>query len=128
MGIKRLAEYRYFDDPGRAASYRQSFGRYDDNKLLLSSFFYALCASFFLAIFLIKYRIEFLLSFPLFAALFTWYLELGLRENSPAQNPEKLFQERGFMAFVIFLTLAVVLLFVVDIPELRILLKRLDYS
>ncbi len=128
MGIKRLAEYRFIDNPERAALYRQSFGHYNEEKLLLSSFFYALCASFFLAIFLIKYRIEFLFSFPLFAALFTWYLALGLKENSPTQNPEKLFQERGFMAFVLFLTLAVVLLFVLDIPELRILLKRFDYS
>jgi len=128
MGIKRLAEYRFIDDPDRAALYRQSFGHYNDNSLLLSSFFYALCASFFLAIFLIKYRIEFLLSFPLFAALFTWYLALGLKENSPTQNPEKLFREGAFMAFVLFLVVAVVLLFVVDIPGLRILLKRFDYT
>ncbi|MEM1113481.1 MAG: UbiA prenyltransferase family protein [Pseudomonadota bacterium] len=128
MGIKRLGEYRFIDDPQRAALYRKSFGRYNDQSLLLSSFFYALCASFFLAIFLIKYRIEFLLSFPLFAALFTWYLALGLKDNSPAQNPEKLFQERGFMLFVVFLVAAVVALFVIDIPGLRILLTRLDYT
>ncbi len=128
MGIKRLAEYRFIADPERAALYRHSFARYDDHKLLLSSFFYALCASFFLAIFLIKYRIEFLLSFPLFAALFTWYLALGLKDNSPTQNPEKLFREKHFVAFVIFLVLAVAALFVIDLPGLRVLLTRLDYT
>ena len=128
MGIKRLAEYRFIADGERAALYRKSFAHYNDQSLLLSAFFYALCASFFLAIFLIKYRIEFLLSFPLFAALFTWYLALGLKENSPTQNPEKLFQERSFMLFVVFLVVAVVALFVIDIPWLRVLLTRLDYS
>lgn len=128
MGVKRFAEYRFINDPERAALYRRSFGVYNADKLLLSAFFYALCASFFLAIFLIKYRIEFLLSFPLFAALFTWYLALGMRENSPAQNPEKLLKEKRFMAFVVLLSLVVSLLFVVDIPELHILLSRLHYG
>jgi decaprenyl-phosphate phosphoribosyltransferase len=128
MGIKRLAEYRFIDDKSTAALYRKSFAHYDDQNLLLSSFFYALCASFFLAIFLIKYRIEFLLSFPLFAALFTWYLALGLKPDSPTQNPEKLFQEKAFMVFVLFLVVAVIALFLIDIPWLRVLLTRLDYG
>lgn len=128
MGVKRFAEYRYIDDPDRAALYRRSFAVYNSDSLLLSAFFYALCASFFLAIFLIKYRIEFLLSFPLFAALFTWYLALGMRPDSPAQNPEKLFRERAFMGFVVLLIAIVSLLFVVDIEQLEILVSPLHYE
>ena len=108
--------------------YRRSFAVYTSDTLLLSSFFYALCASFFLAIFLIKYRIEFLLSFPLFAALFTWYLALGMRKDSPTQNPEKLFREKRFIAFLVFLIAAVSVLFVVDIDELQILVSPLHYN
>ena len=53
MAIKRFAEYRMIDDRQRAASYRKSFEVYSEDKLLVSAFFYALCSTFFLGIFLI---------------------------------------------------------------------------
>src|SRR5712691_8058592 len=73
MAIKRFSEYRCSGDHARAALYRRSFAHYSEQSLLLSGFFFALCSAFFTAIFLIKYRIEFLLLFPLIATLFTWY-------------------------------------------------------
>jgi 4-hydroxybenzoate polyprenyltransferase len=127
MAVKRYAEYRSIGDRAVAAAYRRSFAHYTEDKLLLSAFFYALNASFFLAIFLIKYRIEFLLTFPLFSGLFSWYLFIGLKENSAAQHPEKLYRERSFMIFLILLTAAVIALFVVDLPWLRILLRKNFY-
>ncbi|WP_200821125.1 UbiA family prenyltransferase [Oceanicoccus sp. KOV_DT_Chl] len=128
MAVKRYAEFRFIDDLNVAASYRRSFASYSAEKLLLSCFFYAINASFFLAIFLIKYRIEFLLSFPFFAILFTWYLALGMKSDSPAQNPEKLLAERPFVGFVVLLVMIIILLYLVDIPELDLLLSRLTYS
>ncbi|NUQ62882.1 MAG: UbiA family prenyltransferase, partial [Pirellulales bacterium] len=128
MGIKRYSEYRAIADPDRAGLYRRSFRYYTEASLLLSSFFYALVSSFFLGIFLIKYRIEFLLTFPLFALLFTWYLAMGMKEDSAAQAPEKLFRERRFMAFTAALGVAVLALFYVDIPWLRIFLQQNVYG
>src|SRR5439155_24871314 len=93
MAIKRYSEYRGIGDPARAALYRRSFARYSEQSLLLSGFFFALCSAFFTAIFLIKYRIEFLLLFPLIATLFTWYVAIGLKRDSAAQAPEKLHRE-----------------------------------
>jgi 4-hydroxybenzoate polyprenyltransferase len=119
MGIKRYAEYNFIDDPERAGMYRRSFQSYDSEKLLLSSLFYALTSVFFLGFFLVKYRIEFLLSFPLFALLFVWYLHLGMKKDSVAQRPEQMYRERGFIAYIIFLGAAVTLLFFVDIPWLH---------
>lgn len=119
MGIKRYAEYNFIDDSERAGMYRQSFQSYDSEKLLLSSLFYALTSAFFLGFFLVKYRIEFLLTFPLFALLFVWYLHLGMKKDSIAQRPEKMYQERGFIAYVVFLGLAVTALFFIDIPWLH---------
>jgi len=127
MAVKRYAELRFIDNPKQAADYRQSFAWYNEERLLLSAFFYALCAAFFLGVFLIKYRIEFLLSLPLFAILFTWYLALGMRPLSPAQTPEKLFREKSFVAFTVFLCLAIAALFAVDIPLLDILVELPDY-
>jgi 4-hydroxybenzoate polyprenyltransferase len=122
MAIKRYAEYRFINDPQRAGLYRQSFIGYTERTLLLSGFFYAVTASFFLAIFLIKYRIEFVLSFPLFAILFVWYLAIGMKAESAAQRPEKLFRERPFIAYVGLLVLALGVMEFVDMPFLYPLL------
>jgi 4-hydroxybenzoate polyprenyltransferase len=127
MGIKRYAEYRFIDDPERAGMYRKSFKVYTEEKLLISSFFYALSSAFFLGVFLIKYRIEFLLSFPLFALLFAWYLAIGMKPHSPTQNPEKLYKEKHFMIYIVFLCCAVTLLYFVDMPWLQVLVERIEY-
>ncbi len=127
MAVKRYAEYRFIDDPERAGLYRRSFRFYSSETLLLSAFFYGLCSAFLIAVFLIKYRIEFLLSTPLFALLFTWYLAIGLKPKSVTQRPEKLYRERAFVGYVLVLALLVGLLFVVDLPWLQIFVKRLEY-
>lgn len=123
MGIKRFSEYRRIGDPQRAALYRRSFAHYTETSLLLSSFFYALSAAFFIAVFLIKYRIELVLTFPLFAALFTWYLAIGMRHESAAQAPEKLYREVSFLAFAGFVFVATAVLTLVDLPVLRALME-----
>lgn len=119
MGTKRYSEFRRIGDPLRAGLYRRSFEHYTENSLLLSAFFYALSSAFLIAVFLIKYRIELLLSFPFFAVLFTWYLAISLKADSAAQAPEKLYRERAFMAFAALTFAAVCLLSVLDLPVLE---------
>ncbi len=123
MAMKRYSEFRRIGDPARAGLYRRSFRHYTEETLLLSSFFYALLASFLLGVFLVKYRIEYLLSLPLFAALFTWYLAIALRADSAAQAPEKLHREGRFMAFVGVLSVAVAVLTFLDLPVLHVLME-----
>ena len=122
MAMKRYAEYRLIGDPARAGQYRKSFQHYDETSLLVSSFFYAITSSFLLGVFLIKYRIEFLLSFPFFALLFAWYLSIAMRPASRALNPEKLYREKRFVVYVAFLCVLVTALFFVDIPGLQVLI------
>src|SRR3546814_13859550 len=96
MTVKRFAEYRNITGShGREALhlYRRSFRHYTEKRLLVVSFLYAQMAAFFLAVFLIKYRVEYLISFPLFALLFATYLWIGLKEDSTAQAPERLLKE-----------------------------------
>lgn len=119
MGVKRYSEFRGIADPSRAALYRKSFAYYSEQSLLLAAFFYAICATFFIGVFLIKYRIEFLLTAPLFALLFTWYLAIGTRVNSAAQAPEKLYRETRLLAFAVFTFAFSVLMFFVNIPILH---------
>jgi len=121
MAVKRYAEFRFIGNPTTASLYRRSFRAYTEETLLLSSFFYALTAAFFLGVFLIKYRIEFLLSMPLFALLFVWYLHIGMKADSVTQKPERLYREPAFIAYVVFLVLVVTVLFFARIPWLSIL-------
>lgn len=121
MAIKRLAEHRSAAAAGglaSLASYRRSFAVYTDGRLLISAFLYAQLAAFFLAVFLVKYRIEFLLSMPCFAALFAAYLHVGLKPDSTAQRPERLFREPALMAVALLLVGILALLTWVDIPIL----------
>ncbi len=117
------SEYRRIGDPSRAALYRRSLGYYTEKSLLLSAFFYAMCSAFFLAIFLIKYRIELVFTFPLLSALFTWYLALGMKPESAAQAPEKLYREVGLLTFAAFVFLATIVLSFVDMPFLQHLME-----
>lgn len=121
MAVKRFSEYRFIDDPDQAGLYRRSFRFYNENSLLLSSFFYAIFSSTFLGIFLIKYRIEFILGLPLLVALFVWYLAIGMQENSTAQRTEKLYTEWKLMVFVAVLVSFFTVLLFVDIPSLNFL-------
>lgn len=128
MAVKRYSEYRFINDPARAGQYRKSFRVYTEQTLLLSSFFYANLSSFFLAVFLIKYRIEFILSFPFFTLLFVWYLSIGMRADSAAKDPEKLFRDPKFIGLSVFIVALVGVLFFVDLPFLRILLNKIELT
>lgn len=129
MAVKRLAEYRFIDDPKVAGRYRKSFNFYTEEKLLLSTLFYALTSAVFLGVFLVKYKIEFILSLPFFIIMFVWYLQIGMQTNSVSQTPEKLFQKQAFIGFVTVLGIYSVLLFFVEIPSLNVLIEtRHDFG
>jgi len=124
MAVKRYSEYSNIDNPELAASYRRSFKGYTKNILLLSSFFYAMNSALFLGVFLIKYRIEFLIIFPFVVLLFTWYLWYGLRQDAVTENPEELYRKKYFIIYTSLLAALTVVLFLVDIPALSIFLER----
>ena len=127
MTIKRLAELRSVKKT-ILIKYRITFKYYTEKKLLLKSFFYALVSCFFLGVFLIKYRVEYIMLFPIVALLFTYYLNLGLKKTSIVQTPEKLFQSKTLLIIVLSLVLSFVLFTVVDINFLNILLEPVKYE
>ena len=101
MASKRFAEYRSIADPARAGAYRNSFHHYTEDRLLISMFFYATTAALFLGVFIIRYHLELILSIPLIAGFFSYYLHVSLKADSPAQAPEKLYREKGLMAYLV---------------------------
>ena len=124
MATKRFAEYRLIGNPEIAGQYRRSFKFYTENSLLVSMFFYAITSAFFLGIFLIKDRIELLVSFPFFALLFSWYLRIGLLTDSPVQGSEKLYTRKWFMLYLVLFTILLCVLMFVKIPWLYWFLKN----
>ena len=120
MAIKRYAEYRMIGDPQRAGLYRKSFIKYTEASLLCSAFFYAMCSTFLVGIFLLKYRIEYIVAIPVLFFLFCYYLYIAYKPDSAVQKPEKLFREKKLMALVAVLAILFIILTVVDIPVIRI--------
>jgi hypothetical protein len=118
MGAKRFSEYRSIGDPVRAAAYRSSFRHYDENKLLISLFFYATATALFLGIFIVRHHLELILAIPLVAGFFSYYLHVALKTDSAAQAPERLYRERGLMLYLGVCVVVMVALMFVHIPIL----------
>jgi len=118
MAIKRFAEYRSIGDRQTAINYRRSFKHYTEDRLLVSLFFYAVTAALFAGVFIVRYHLELMLAIPLGAALCAYYLKLGLQPDSPVQNPEKLYREKGFMVLVTISLAVFVGLMFISIPAM----------
>ena len=124
MASKRLSEYREIvNSHGRdlLVRYRASFRGYDEFNLTASCLVYALLSSMAFAIFIVKYRIEYIIVLPALALLFGQYLALSMQPASTAQKPELLFKERGLLALVAAIVVLVGLCTVVNIPALELL-------
>jgi 4-hydroxybenzoate polyprenyltransferase len=123
MAAKRFSEFREIvASHGRELleRYRASFGSYSEKSLAVSCLVYALCSVFFLAIFLIKYRIEYLLTVPIVIALFAKYFALSMDAGSSAQKPEKLFNEKGLIVLAALLAAVFFATTFINVPQLEL--------
>jgi len=118
MALKRFSELREIGDPKRAAAYRRSFLHYTERSLLVSVMFYASSAMLFFGAFLIRYRIELVLAFPLVALVMAVYCNIAFEPDSAAQHPEFLYRNKPLMICVISCSLAMLALLICDIPVL----------
>ena len=125
MAAKRFSEYRYLvaEVPlTEVISYRKSFGRYSEATLVGSMFSYAMLCGFMISAFILIYRIEYFLTFPLLVTLFTYYVVFSFDRDSPAQAPEKLHKNGVLITTVSVLVASFVFLTFVDIPVLEAVL------
>jgi decaprenyl-phosphate phosphoribosyltransferase len=118
MALKRFSEFRQINDQNRAGAYRKSFKKYSERSLLVSVMFYGSAAMLFLGAFIVRYRVELVLSFPLMALVMAVYYNLAFDHNSAAQNPESLHRHPGLMASVIVCAAVMAVLLFVDLPFL----------
>ena len=118
MAMKRYAEYRHIGNARVAAAYRRSFEYYNEERLLVSVVFYATTCALFGGIFIVRYHLELILFSPFAAGLFAYYLHLGMQPGSPVKDPEKLYRQRGFFAYLVLCAVVFVLLMFTSIPRL----------
>ena len=122
MALKRfseLSELHKSGDSALAGAYRASFKRYTPESLLVSVVFYASTAMLFLGAFIIRYRIELILGFPLVAFTMAIYLKLAFKLESAVQNPEKLYREPLLMASFVSTVFVMGVLLFIRMPRLE---------
>lgn len=119
MGLKRFSELNEIGDRTVAGNYRASFKKYTPELLLVSVVFYASTAMLFLGAFIMRYRMELILGFPLVAFTMAVYLNIAFKPQSAVQNPEKLYREPLLMASVTATALVMGLLLFLRMPQLE---------
>ena len=119
MSLKRFSEYRQLNNPALAAAYRKSFRHYTELSLLVSVTFYASAAMMFFGAFIMRYRVELILSFPFVALVMAIYFYLAFEHESAVQNPEKLYREPGLVCAVIVCLVVMLTLLWIDIPAMH---------
>jgi 4-hydroxybenzoate polyprenyltransferase len=123
MAIKRYAEYHEIGDARRSAVYRKSFAYYTGERLLVSILFYASNSMLFFGAFMIRYRLELILAFPLISFVMADYFSLTFKPDSAAQRPEGLYREPVLMTAVTLCAAVMTLLLFVDVPFLYQIFK-----
>ena len=117
MATKRFAEMRDISRSISARQYRKSFAYYTEQNLLVSIMFYASASMLFFGAFVMRYRLELILSFPLIAFIMALYLNLAFKEDGGAQAPEKLWRETPLMLASLVCLLLMVFLMNVSLPS-----------
>ena len=121
MAAKRLNEYRDISSTAGISvleRYRRSFKYYTEESLIVSCLVYAMMSAFLMGVFLIKYRVEYILVFPFLSGLFAVYLWLATRHGSVAQRPERLFHSRRLDVMLAATVIAFLVATFVDMPFL----------
>ena len=128
MAMKRYAEYRHIDDSARAARYRDSFGYYNEERLIESIVFYGTFFGILSGFFAARYHVELILATPIVAFAMAYYMHLGFLPESPVQHPEGLYRSRKLVFLILLALVAVVILMIVDIPAFEALIKATPLS
>ena len=118
MALKRFSEYRDIGNISVAGAYRKSFQHYTEQSLLVSITFYASFAMLMFGAFIMRYRLELILAFPLVACMMASYFHLAFQRESAVQNPEKLYRQPLLMAELAVTAIAILLLLFVNLPFL----------
>jgi 4-hydroxybenzoate polyprenyltransferase len=121
LAVKRLAELRYLaqhQNAATSAAYRRSFAHYSEAHLLATAAFHLVVCAFFSGVFIVRFKLELILMVPAAALFLAYYLWLGLRDESPAQSPEQVFQLPALAGYLVACLIVFFVLLRTDIPAL----------
>lgn len=127
MSSKRLSEiifFKRFSKIKNLIKYRPSYKYYNQNKLTLVCIVYLMLISFNSAIFLLKYREELILLYPIIILLFSTYFYFSIKLPDKAVFPEKVYLNK-YIVLLTFLTFFLFfLLFYFDLPLIENLIQK----
>ena len=126
MNVKRYAELRTLTTKEAAINYRKSFEFYTAEKLLTISLFYSMLSFFFIAIFTIRYRVEYLFVAPFLAYLYISYFNLGMQSGNVAESPERLYKEKKLLVLLFSIIFLYFVFSIVNVELLGNLIKPLN--
>lgn len=127
MTVKRVADIQTVP-PEKLRAYRPSIANARLGTLQILANFYALGSICLLTVFMVKYRIEFLI--PIFGVilLFAIYQTVTGGKDGLAQRPEHLYKSKSLVFATVFLAVSIVLAIWVDLPILNSLLSPLTFG
>ena len=106
MASKRLSEIRFFkkySNIKNLINYRNNYKIYNETNLIISCLFYLMLVSFFIGIFMIKYREELILLYPFVALIFCYYFYLSLETINSSVSPDKIYINRKLMFIIVII-------------------------
>ena len=119
MTMKRYSEYKFIlQKKINPVLYRSSFKRYSSNNLFNISLFYCLISFFFFTIFIIKYKIELLLTVPLVCYLYIHIFYISQKKNSI------IYKDKLFILITLLLLIISFILLEIKIDFLEIFQSR----
>ncbi|MDP9172143.1 MAG: UbiA family prenyltransferase, partial [Acidobacteriota bacterium] len=92
MALKRYAEHLRLREDGSLSKYRKSLLFFTPELLLFCVVYYGSTAMLFFGAFLMRYRLELVMSFPLISLVMAIYFSLAFKRDSAAEHPEKLYR------------------------------------
>ena len=126
MTSKRLSEVIFFKKFGNIRSlikYRPNYKYYDQTNLTIAAVFFLMLISFNSAIFLIKYRIELILIYPVITVLFTLYFFMTIKSPEKGVFPEKVYLDKSILILTLISFMLFFILYNFDINFLKLLVE-----
>ncbi len=127
MACKRISEIRYFlkySSVNNLINYRKNYKYYSQNNLIISCLFYLMIVSFNIAIFLLKYREELILLYPLISIIFCYYLYISLTKIENTKSPDKVYLNKRLIFLIIILCFTFIISMKFDITFIQWLVNK----
>ncbi|MFA5129317.1 MAG: UbiA family prenyltransferase [Patescibacteria group bacterium] len=124
MAGKRFAELRFLQGRQNVELYRRSLKFYTEEKLLLVMVGSSLILLYMLGVLSVKHEIDLVILMPFVIIFLLWYFHIAFASNSIAKDPERVFENKPFVFYILALVMAFFLLSYYKLNYFSFLLLR----